>query len=119
VGDPLATRLVPDDLWTIVAPLLPKLGVRAQGGGRRPADDRAVFTAIVYVLVSGCPWRQLPPSFGVAVPTAHRRFQTWVKAGVFTRLHRAVLDQLGAAGELDWTRAIVDAASVRAKRGVP
>jgi transposase len=47
VGDPLATRLVPDELWTIVAPLLPKLGVRAQGGGRRPADDRAVFTAIV------------------------------------------------------------------------
>lgn len=32
-------------------------------------------------------------------------------------LHRAVLDELGARGELDWSSAIVDAASVRAKWG--
>ena len=44
-------------------------------------------TAIVYVLTSGCAWRHLPPSFGVTVPTAHRRFTTWVAAGVFERLH--------------------------------
>lgn len=37
-------------------------------------DDRAVFTAIVFVLTSGCAWRYLPPSFGVIVPTAHRQF---------------------------------------------
>jgi transposase len=32
-------------------------------------------------------------------------------------LHRAVLDELGARGELDWSSVIVDAASVRAKKG--
>jgi transposase len=79
-------------------------------------DDRAVFTAIVYVLTSGCAWRHLPPSFGVTVPTAHRRFTTWVAAGVFERLRGEVLDRLGGAGELDWSAAILDAASVRAKR---
>jgi len=80
--------------------------------------ERAVFTAVVYVLTSGCAWRHLPPSFGVAPPTAHRRFTVWTRAGVWPRLHRAVLDRLGSRGEVDWGSVIVDAASVRAKRGV-
>lgn len=115
--DALSSRLVPDALWEIVEPLLPGFRARPQGGGRAAIDDRAVFTAIVYVLTSGCAWRHLPPSFGVSVPTAHRRFTTWVRAGVFDELHRRVLDRLGAGGDLDWSAAILDAAHVRAKRG--
>ena len=86
-------------------------------GGRGRVDDRAVFTAIVFVLASGCAWRNLPPSFGVAVPTAHRRFSQWTQAGLWRRLHRVVLDELGSQGKIDWSRAVLDAASVRAKKG--
>jgi transposase len=117
VVDGLALRLVPDALWDIVEPLIPRFEPRPQGGGTAPVDERAVFTAIVFVLTSGCAWRHLPPSFGVSVPTAHRRFMMWADAGVFDQLHREVLDRLGAAGELDWSSASLDAASVRAKRG--
>ena len=81
--------------------------------------ERAVFTAIVFVLTSGCAWRHLPPSFGVSPATAHRRFTAWTEAGVWPALHQVVLDRLGAAGEIDWSAAILDAASVRAKRGAP
>ena len=115
--DDLSLRLVPDALWEMAEPLVPQFAVRPQGGGSAPVDDRAVFTAIVFVLTSGCAWRHLPPSFGVTVPTAHRRFTTWVESGLFERLHQQVLDHLGSAGELDWSAAILDAASVRAKRG--
>ncbi|APE09653.1 IS5 family transposase [Rhodococcus sp. 2G] len=115
--DELSIRLVPDALWEIAEPLIPAFAPRPQGGGSAPVDDRAVFTAIVFVLTSGCAWRHLPPSFGVSVPTAHRRFTAWVRAGVFEKLHREVLDRLGGSGELDWSAAILDAASVRAKRG--
>jgi hypothetical protein len=62
-------------------------------------SDRAVFTAIVYM------------------PTAHRRFTAWTRAGLWPRLHRAVLDALGTGGQVDWASAIVDAAAVRAKKG--
>ncbi|GLZ42826.1 hypothetical protein Acsp05_64500 [Actinokineospora sp. NBRC 105648] len=81
------------------------------------ADPRAVFTAIVFVLTSGCAWRHLPPSFGVTVPTAHRWFSTWTEAGLWGRLQRAVLDELGARGMIDWSRAVLDGAAVRAKKG--
>ncbi|CAI7976586.1 transposase [Frankia sp. Hr75.2] len=113
----LALRLVPDDLWELVEPLLPRFETRHQGGGTAPIEDRAVFTAVVYVLTAGCAWRHLPAEFGVSVPTAHRRFQTWTQAGVWSRLHRAVLDAHGGAGQVDWSSVIVDAASLRAKRG--
>jgi transposase len=105
VGADLPQRLVPDELRELVAPLLPSFAARPQGGGTAPCDERAVFTAVVYVLTSGYAWRHLPP--------------VWTGAGRWRRLHRAVLDELGARGEVDWASAIVDAASVRAKRGAP
>ena len=117
VADQLSLRLVPDELWALAEPLIPEFRPRPQGGGTAPLDDRAVFTAIVFVLTSGCAWRHLPPSFGVSVPTAHRRFTAWTEAGLWPKLHRAVLDRLGAAGDIDWSAAILDAAAVRAKKG--
>ncbi|ADJ47434.1 transposase [Amycolatopsis mediterranei S699] len=60
-----------------------------------------VFTAIVFVLTSGCAWRHLPPGFGVAVPTAHRRFTEWTEAGLWRQLHDEVLDELGGQGMID------------------
>lgn len=99
---------MPDGLWALVEPLLPRFEARAQGGGTAPVDDRAV----VFVLTNCCAWRMLPSSFGVTVPTAHRRFTVWTEAGLWRRLHRAVLDELGGEGLIDWSRAVVDAASI-------
>nr|WP_322751728.1 MULTISPECIES: IS5 family transposase [unclassified Frankia] len=113
----LAGRLVPDDLWELVEPLLPRFETRQQGGGTAPIEDRAVFTAVVYVLTAGCAWRHLPAEFGVSVPTAHRRFQAWTRVGVWPRLRRMILDAHGIAGQVDWSSVIVDAASLRAKKG--
>ena len=117
MDDALSRRLVPDELWAIVEPLIPPFTPRAQGGGTAPAEPRAVFTAIVYVLTSGCAWRDLPASFGVNCKTAHRRFGQWTREGLWRRIHVAVLDRLGARGQLDWSRAILDGASVRARKG--
>jgi len=117
VVNELSLRLVPDAFWEIVEPLVPDFDPRPQGGGTAPLDKRSVFTAIVYVLTAGCAWRRMPAEFGASVPTAQRRFTQWAKAGVFATIHRAVLDRFGAAGELDWSSAILDAAHVRAKKG--
>ncbi len=117
MADALSRRLVPDELWEIVEPLLPVFNPRRQGGGTAGIENRAVFTAVVYVLTSGVAWRHLPESFGVSPATAHRRFTAWTRAGLSPRLHRAILDELGSRGAIDWSSAIIDAASVRAKKG--
>ncbi|MFE2992909.1 IS5 family transposase [Streptomyces sp. NPDC059262] len=117
MGADLSKRLVPDELWELATPLLPSFTARPQGSGTAPYDERAVFTAVVYALTTGCAGRHLPPTFGTSPDTGHRRFTVWTEAGLWPRLRRAVLDELGARGEVDWTSAIVDASSVRAKNG--
>ncbi len=109
--------IVPEGLWEVARPLLPAVSVRPQGGGKQSASDEAVFAAVVYVLVSGCAWRSLPPCFGVSKSTAHRWFVIWTRAGVWDRLHRAVLDVLAEHGVLDVSRVVLDSAHVRAKKG--
>ncbi|TCO62236.1 transposase [Actinocrispum wychmicini] len=108
----LFERLVPDQLWARVGPMLPSTRARPQGGGRARTDDRAVFTAVVYVLGSGCGWRQLPRWFGVSAPTAHRRFIEWTAVDIWSRIEHTVAD--GMSCEDTWLRAIVDAAKERA-----
>ncbi|MEU2791207.1 IS5 family transposase [Streptomyces sp. NPDC007100] len=109
--------IVPDGLWEIAKPLLPPPRVRPQGGGTSDTPDETLFAAIIYVLVTGCAWRHLPPCFGISKSTAHRRFLIWSRAGVWGRLHKAVLHQLDDAGLIDVTRVVLDTAHVRAKQG--
>ncbi len=88
-----------------------------RGGGVANIDDEAVFAAIIYVLVSGCAWRALPPCFGASKSTVHRRFLIWSRAGVWGRLHQKVLELLDGQNLVDLSRAVLDSAHVRAKRG--
>ncbi|MFJ5079469.1 transposase [Streptomyces sp. NPDC088553] len=67
--------------WASVEPVLSSFRLRPQGGGSAPVDQRAVFTAVVYVLTSGCVWRYLPPTLGVSSATAHRRLSLWTASG--------------------------------------
>jgi hypothetical protein len=72
--------------------------------------DRAVLAGLARLL----PVKEL----GCGSPaTAWRRLAEWARAGVFEQLHLEVLDRLGEQGRLDRSRASVDSASVRAKRG--
>jgi transposase len=115
----LADDLVPDQLWALVEPLLPAPPRPPYGGRHRAVPDRACFAAIVFMARTSTPWRLLPArELGCgSASTCWRRLTEWAKAGVFDRLHLAVLDRLGGQGRLDWTRASVDTMSVRAKRG--
>ncbi|MFE9169882.1 IS5 family transposase [Streptomyces kebangsaanensis] len=114
----LVERLVPDELWVLFRRIVPPTEAkRPQGGGRRRAGDREVLAAVIFVATSGCTWRQLPPVFGPAWQTVYRRFAQWSADRVWARLHRVVLDELGALGELDWSRCAIDSVSVRAAKG--
>lgn len=115
----LVERLVPDELWELFQRVVPPTEVRRpQGGGRRRAGDREVLAAVVLVATSGWTWRQLPPVFGPAWQTVYRRFAQWSADRVWARLHRVVLDELGARGGLDWSRCAIDCREAGVRRKV-
>ncbi len=98
---------VPGGPWEVAEPLIPPAGVRPQGGGSPDTPDEKLFAAIIYVMVSGCSWRALPPCFGMPKHGTHRRFLIWSRAGIRGRLHRAVLHRPDNAGLLDIARVVL------------
>jgi len=113
----MAKELVTDELWEIVEPLLPPEPPKPKGGRPR-VPNRAALTGIVFVLKTGIPWEMLPKEMGCGSgSTCWRRLRDWQEAGVWRGLHRALLDRLGQADDIDWSRACLDSASVPAKRG--
>jgi transposase len=104
-------------LWALVAPLLPSEPPKPKGGRPR-ISDRAALTGIIFVLKSGIPWEMLPQELGCGSGmTCWRRLRDWQEAGVWDRLHQELLDRLGDTGQIDWSRASLDSASIPAKRG--
>jgi transposase len=109
--------LVSDELWAAIEPLLPKQRP-SRKGGRPRVPDRAALTGILFVLQSGIPWEMLPLEMGCGSGvTCWRRLREWQRRGVWKRLHRALLDRLAAADQIDWSRAALDSRSVPAKGG--
>ncbi len=115
----MSKRLVSDDLWNAIAPLLPPERPKPKGGRPR-VPDRAALTGIVFVLKTGLPWEYLPQELGCGSGiTCWRRLREWQRAGVWPRLHRLLLDRLGQTDRLDWSRVSLDSSSVPAKGGAP
>jgi transposase len=73
-------------LWPLAKELIPRTLPRPQGGGTRRTREEAIFAAVMFVLVSGIPWRDLPKTFDVSWQNAHRRFCQWSDAGLWEDL---------------------------------
>jgi transposase len=112
----MAKLLVPDELWELVAPLLPPHPPRPKGG-HPPVDDRVCLTGILFVLKTGLPWEDFPREMGCCGMTLWNRLDDWRKAGVWDALHRLLLDELRGADAVDFDRVVVDSSHVRAVHG--
>ncbi|BDI31596.1 DDE transposase [Capsulimonas corticalis] len=113
----MAKELVSDELWELVAPLIPAPKPKKISGRPRVADRKAL-TGILFILRTGIPWEYLPQEMGCGSGmTCWRRLRDWNEAGVWQRLHLLMLDKLGIADQINWERASIDASLVPAKHG--
>ena len=112
----MAAELVSDELWEVVEPLLPPPKPRRfRYPGRKPIGNRQALTGILFVLKTGIPWEYLPQEMGCGCGmTCWRRLHAWHQAGLWQKLWEVLLDELGLADAIDWSRAILDSCSVRA-----
>ncbi len=86
---------VTDGQWRLIEPLIPP---PKPGGRPRGVDLREVVNGIIYVLRTGCSWRQLPHDFPPWITVYYylRRFQgdgTWRK--IHDRLRERVRRKAG------------------------
>jgi transposase len=114
--DAMGKLLVPDELWELVEPILP-WHPYTPGVGKPRISDRICLTGILFVLKTGIPWEDFPQEMGCCGMTLWNRLHEWMKAGVWEKLHRLLLDKLRGAEEIDFSRVIVDSSSIRAVHG--
>ena len=114
----MSRRQISEELWLSLEPLLPQWQPSAKGGRRRSVDDRAALNGILFVLQTGIPWEDLPKQLGYGCGmTCWRRLRDWQAAGVWDKLHQAMLVRLRECDQIDWSRASIDSASVPSPRG--
>lgn len=114
----MAKPLVSDELWQVIEPHIPARPRRKHNPGRKPLPDRACLTGVLFVLMSGIPWEMLPKEMNCGSGmTCWRRLRDWKQAGVWNQIHEILLGQLRAADQIDFSRAVVDSASIRAVGG--
>jgi transposase len=113
----MARPLLPDELWEILEPILPKWTPSPKGGQPR-LEDRQALTGILFVLKTGIPWEDLPREMGCGYGmTCWRRLRDGQADGTWAKIHKALLDRLREADLIDWSRAPVDSAQTRAASG--
>ena len=99
--------------WVLTDPQWGKMEPHCLGKpsdpGRSGANNRRFVEAVLWIVRTGSPWRDLPEEFG-KWNTVFKRFRDWVKADVFQRLFDAVSDQP------DMEYAMVDATIVKVHR---
>ena len=108
-------RRYPSDLtdaqWEIIEPLLPLI----KSPGRLPKHPRrAIVDAILYVVRSGCSWRQLPVDFPPC-QTVYWQFQQWEQRQVTERIPKELREQVRLADgrNAEPSAGIIDSQSVK------
>lgn len=75
--------------------------------GRRAQDNRLFINAVMWILRTGSPWRDLPSEYGDWKNT-HRHFCRWRDSGVWEKLLQIVIDE----PDFEWL--MIDANHIKA-----
>jgi|SRR5580704_3745285 transposase len=111
--------MYPSDLsdvqWAKLEPLLSEpRGERHAGGRPRKHALRRVVDAVLYVVKTGCQWRQMPANFP-PWQTVYQQFRAWRQSRVWERVTKTLREQGRKAGGRNATPtvAIIDSQSAK------
>jgi len=75
-------RTLTNEQWALIKDELPG---REGTSGKSGRDNRLFLDAVLWILRTGAPWRDLPARYG-KWNTVYVRFRRWAEAGVFERI---------------------------------
>jgi len=105
-------RELTDEGWELVRPLLPP---RAKTSRPR-IDDRIIINGILYVLVTGCHWMDMPIKYG-SYKTAWDMFKRWSIKSVWTNIFKALIDKGHPIGKISLDKFAIDSTTIKARKG--
>ena len=97
---------IDDSTWERLSKLLPP--ERSEKQGRPCRDNRVIVNALIWILRTGAPWRDLPSEYG-PWQSVYTRFRRWEARGIWQR----ALEEL-AKDATDDESLMIDSTAVRA-----
>lgn len=101
-----------DKQWDLIRSSLPSPAYT----GRPRADDRMTVNGILYVLMSGCRWMDMPSKYGF-YKTVWERHKKWSEQGVWKRVMDSLVSRGYHKGLIDVNDLSIDSSTVPAKKG--
>ena len=108
---------ITNEQWSRIEPIIVASTPPRDPRGRKQRNPRDVLNGILWILRTGAPWEDLPQRYP-PYQTCHRRFQQWVRHGVFRRIARELVEDLNERGKIDIREAFIDGSFAPAKKGV-
>jgi transposase len=105
-----------DEQWVVLEPLIGEMPRRTDGRGRPWRSSRYVLNGILWILRTGAQWADLPDRYP-PYRTCHRRYQRWVREGLFERILEALAADLKERGGSTCLSASSTARSLWRKKG--
>lgn len=97
-----------DDQWALLEPLMPKPPVRKKAGFPRN-PWRNVLNSVLWMLLTGARWCDLPKESAFASRTASNRWLIrWRHDGTLDKLFKGLRELAHLSGQIDWQRLSVD-----------
>lgn len=107
-----------DELWGHLEPLLVDPPRRFHHPGRRRYPARACLEGLLFLLYTGLPYTQMPREDDLpSGETCRRRLMEWIDAGVWDHAFALMVERLDKHKAIDWSRVVVDAVTIDAKKG--
>ena len=101
-----------DKEWQLIRPSLPPPAYT----GRPRADDRMTVNGILYVLLSGCRWMDMPSKYG-SHKTVWERHKKWSEKNIWKRILDSLVSHGYHTGLVNADDLSVDSSTVPAKKG--
>jgi len=102
---------ISDSQWKMIQKHIPK----PARTGRPRCDDRVTINGIMFVLITGCRWSEMPKKYG-SKSTAHLRLQKWQQKGIWKKILSSEIKSAHLSGKINLQKISVDSSTIPAKK---
>ncbi len=109
----MSFREIDDVLWESIEPYLPP---QKPHTGRPRANMRKLMNGILYVVMTGCTWKDVPRHYG-SKSTVHRFHLYLCEHGIYQKIFNELLNKGYDLKKIDLSHCFTDTKDIPAKKG--
>ena len=103
-----------DQQWNFIECFLPKPAKT----GRPRCNQREVINGILYVLKTGCKWKDMPHDIQSSPSTCHRTLLEYQKRRIWQKIFEHLTRRANRKGKINMNNSYHDASVIKSKKGI-